>query len=151
MTVALVVRRTIRASAARLFEAWTAPELLVSWWGPKGVRCSHAEFDPRVGGKIRIANEMPDGSTLWILGELLEVEPPSKLVYTWRTEPARAAASVDERVTVRFEARGREETEVIVVHERIVDDETRSGHATGWEGCLDGLADWSERSAVKRP
>lgn len=147
MTVSLVVRRTIRASAARLFQAWTAPELLVQWWGPKGVRCSHAEIDPRVGGRIRIANELPDGGTLWIVGEILELVPDARLVYTWRTDPPRIGAGDDERVTVRFEARGDDETEVIVIHERVADEETRSGHAAGWEGCLDGLASWSVKDA----
>ena len=149
MTISLVVRRTIRASPTRLFEAWTTPELLVQWWGPKGVRCSHAEIDLRVGGQLRIANELPDGRTLWILGELLELVPGVRLVYTWRTEPARPEAGVEERVTVRFEARGDDETEVIVVHERIADEQTRSGHALGWEGCLAGLDTWSARGCVR--
>lgn len=136
MTLSLVVRRTIRASRASVFEAWISPAQLLQWWGPREVRCSHAEVDPRVGGKLRIGNELPDGRTLWILGEFLEFVPSERLVYTWRTEPASAGASVGERVTVRFEALGEVVTEVIVIHERIADDALRAGHAIGWEGCL---------------
>jgi uncharacterized protein YndB with AHSA1/START domain len=138
MTLSLIVRRTIPASRARLFQAWITPAQLLRWWGPKGVRCSHAEVDARVGGALRIGNLLPDGSTLWILGEFLEVTPFERVVYTWHTEPALAGAG-DERVTVRFEARGEDETEVIVIHERIGDEARRAGHGLGWEGCLDGL------------
>lgn len=139
MTLSLIVRRKIRASRVRLFEAWTTPAQLLQWWGPKGVRCTHAEVDARVGGKLRIANELPDGNTLWILGEFLEVVPAERLVYTWRTEPG--ASADEERVTVRFELCGAsdDETEVIVVHERVIDEPRRTSHADGWAGCLDGL------------
>lgn len=138
-TLHLIVRRTIKARPARLFEAWTNAAQLSQWWGPKGVRCSHAEIDARVGGKYRIGNEMPDGQVVWIEGELLQFEPPVRLVYTWNVTQQDASIAQGEIVTVRFEARG-DETEVIVVHERIADVKVRDTHAIGWEGCLAGLA-----------
>lgn len=133
--LALIVRRTIRARVERVFDAWTRPEHLVQWWGPKPVRCSGAEVDLRVGGRYRIANQFPDGKVLWIVGEFELVEPPNKLVYSWSLEPG---APSTERVTVRFEPRDGA-TEVIVVHERIGSAAVRATHAQGWEGCFDGL------------
>lgn len=132
----LIVRRRIRANPERLFAAWTTASELAAWWGPKGVRCTHAEVDARVGGRYRIANALPDGQVLWISGEFLAVVPHSKLVFTWKLEPGESDQEV---VTVRFEAQG-EGTEVIVVHERIDNDAKRNEHRQGWEGCLDGLA-----------
>ena len=99
--IALVTRRTIRATAARLFEAWTQPDQIRRWWGPRPVTCSGAEIDLRVGGRYRIANLLPDGKTLIIEGEFQVIEAPHRLVYTWRAGDDRAS-----RVTVRFEARG---------------------------------------------
>ncbi len=61
-TPPLVVRRTIKAGPERVFEAWTRPELLLAWWGPRPVRCSGAEVDLRVGGRYRIDNQLPDGA-----------------------------------------------------------------------------------------
>ena len=131
--IVLVTRRTIRASAARLFEAWTQPDQLRAWWGPRPVTCSGAEIDLRVGGRYRIANELPDGKTLTIEGEFQVIDAPHKLVYTWR-----AGDDQHSRVTVLFEARG-EATEVIVVHEQIPSETLRDSHEDGWSGCLDGL------------
>jgi uncharacterized protein YndB with AHSA1/START domain len=131
--IVLVTRRTIRASAARLFEAWTQPDQLRVWWGPRPVTCSGAEIDLRVGGRYRIANALADGKTLIIEGQFQVIEPPHRLVYTWCAGDDRAS-----RVTVRFEPRG-EATDVVVVHEQIPDESTRDSHEGGWNGCLDGL------------
>ena len=137
-TLALVVRRTIQASAARVFAAWTQPEQLQRWWGPRPVTCSAAELDVRVGGVYRIANRFPDGSVLWISGTFEVVEPPHRLVYSWEVEREGTPSPERSRVTVRFEPRDRA-TEVIVVHERIDSEETRADHEQGWQGCLESL------------
>lgn len=134
-TVNLIVRRTIRAPAERLFAAWTNPAQLMKWWGPRSVTCPQAEVDLRVGGRYRIANRFPDGRTVWIAGAFEQIAPPHRLVYTWAIEPGSGSP---ERVTIRFEPRDGA-TEVIVLHERIGTAVRRDEHAQGWEGCLDGL------------
>jgi uncharacterized protein YndB with AHSA1/START domain len=139
----LIVRRTIRAGAARLFEAWTQPGQLKQWWGPESVQCIDAQVDLRVGGRYRIANQFPDGKILWIAGDFEVIEAPHRLVYTWALEPASGAP---ERVTVRFVAQGRA-TEVIVTHEGIASAPVRDRHERGWQGCLDGLASYLQDGA----
>jgi uncharacterized protein YndB with AHSA1/START domain len=143
VTAVLIVRKSIRASPERVFDAWTQPEHLKLWWGPKSVECIDAEVDLRVGGGYRIANQFPDGKILWISGEFETIERPHRLVYTWRVGLEAAA----ERVTVTFEARG-EKTEVIVMHERIPTQAMRDMHEQGWVGCLDGLVDYLEGAQV---
>jgi uncharacterized protein YndB with AHSA1/START domain len=138
-TARLVVRRVVHAAPARVFEAWTEPAHLRKWWGPGAVVCVDAEVDLRVGGRYRIANRFPDGRVVWIVGEFERVVPPRELVYTWRLEETESAGF--ERVTVRFEPRDGA-TEVIVVHERIPDATIRDLHEHGWNGCLDGLAEY---------
>jgi uncharacterized protein YndB with AHSA1/START domain len=80
----LVVRRTINATARRLFEAWTRPEQLRSWWGPRPVRCVDAQVDLRVGGRYRIVNEIPNGVDIVIAAV-------SKGLPVHAREPRRAA------------------------------------------------------------
>ncbi|MBI3993189.1 MAG: SRPBCC domain-containing protein [Candidatus Lambdaproteobacteria bacterium] len=138
--VSLRLRRTIRASAERLFAAWTEPEQLKRWWGPQGVVCPEAQIDLRVGGGYRIANRFADGRVVWIVGEFKQVAPPRELVYTWRLEPP-SAESDDTQVTVRFEPRG-EFTEVSVMHERFTSRAFRDSTQLGWRDCLRRLADY---------
>ena len=78
----LVVRRTINASAERLFAAWTEPEHFKIWWGPREVVCAGVEIDLRVSGDYRIGNRRPDGSIVWIHGEFERIEAPHYLVFT---------------------------------------------------------------------
>lgn len=136
----LMIRRTVRAAPERLFAAWTEPAHLLRWWGPAHVRCAGAEVDLRVGGQWRIGNRLPDGALLWIVGVFEVIEPPTRLVYSWRLEPG---PDTQERVTVRFEPRGTD-TEVVIVHERIATEPVRADHKMGWLGCLDGLVAWLE-------
>src|SRR6187200_1903186 len=116
-SLALVVRRMINAPPERVFDAWTRPEHLRQWWGPRPVTCSEATVDLRAGGAYRIGNLLPDGNVVWISGEFEVVDPPSRLVYSWLVE-GKNVPEDRSLVTVRFESRDGG-TEVIVVHERI--------------------------------
>jgi uncharacterized protein YndB with AHSA1/START domain len=102
------------------------------------VTCSAAEMDVRVGGAYRIANQLPDGSVLWISGIFEVVERPHRLVYTWEVEREASFSPERSRVVVRFEPHA-VGTEVIVVHERIDSEETCADHERGWKGCLENL------------
>ncbi len=131
----LEVRRVVHASVVRVFEAWTEPRHLRIWWGPRDVRCLDASVDLRVGGTYRIVNGMSDGAQVTIFGEFRVVEPPTRLVYTWRSGPDSPAS---ELVTVTFRPLGRD-TEVTVIHDFISGPALRDGHMKGWIGCIEGL------------
>lgn len=132
-TLDLVVRRSVRASPEAVFAAWTDAEALRQWWGPEGVPCAGAEVDLRVGGAYRIGNTMPDGRVVWITGAFERIDPPRELVFTWHVDGGAA-----ERVSVRLTPQG-DETDVVVVHQKIVDAASRTSHESGWVGCLAGL------------
>ncbi len=136
--LSLVVRRRIGAAAVDVFAAWTQPEHLMRWWGPRDVQCVEASIDLRVGGRYRIGNRFSDGRMLWIVGEFESISPPHELVYSWCTE---TDVQPSERVTVSFEPHGAE-TEVVVIHELILAAATRDGHEAGWQDCLDGLGNF---------
>lgn len=134
----LRILRLVPASPEKVFSAWTDPEALLQWWGPKGVRCSAAEIELRVGGAYRIANELPDGSTLWISGEFEVIERPHLLVYSWTVENA---LPVTECVSVRFSEHA-SGTQIDLTHEQIATEVLRDQHQQGWIGCLDGLTNF---------
>ncbi len=138
----LEVRRTIPATAERLFDAWTDPDQLLAWWGPEGVRCSEAVVELRIGGRLRLGNELPNGQVVFIEGEFVEIDRPRKLVYTWSID---SESPFSELVTVLFVQKDDDSTEVVISHERIRDEESRTQHGVGWAGCMDGLAELVSR------
>jgi len=111
--ITLLVRRVIQADVQRVFDAWTRPELLVKWWGPRPVTCREAKVDLQVGGAYRIGNLLPDGSVLFIFGEFEVVEPPRRLIYTWRIDQRSRPEAEESRVTVRFEPKGGQPSELV--------------------------------------
>ena len=55
-TAAVVVRRTIDASAEDLFDAWLDPAALAQWMRPGTIKqLRGAQVDPRVGGDYEIS------------------------------------------------------------------------------------------------
>jgi uncharacterized protein YndB with AHSA1/START domain len=80
----LVVTRTFNGPARIVFEAWTKPELMKLWWAPKssGFPMLSCEMDVRVGGGYRLEFGRDAANTMAFFGKYVEVEPPSRLVWT---------------------------------------------------------------------
>jgi uncharacterized protein YndB with AHSA1/START domain len=133
----LEVSRLIHASQDRVFAAWTDPSQIVQWWGAGGVVCTEAEMDLVVGGTYRIANQGPDGSTMWITGTFNLVDRPRELAYTWAMEPIDPDTDYS-LVEVSF-AEADDGTLVTVAQSQIASPEAREIHLQGWIGCLEGL------------
>ena len=126
----LRLARSLPASRPEVFRALTDPVQLAQWWGPHGFSCPSVEFDPKVGGAYRIAMQPPDGEIFYLSGELLEVDAPARLAYTFVWDPA----TPDDRetvVTLALEERG-EQTEVLFEQGEFATEERLSLHEAGW-------------------
>ena len=135
--VALRLTRTLAAPPHKVFRAWTDPQALKRWSAPGDMTTPLAEVDLRVGGRYRIHMLAPDGTVHKVSGVYRLVEPPAKLVYTWRWEEKPEEG--DTLVTVEFHDRGGR-TEVVLTHERFPNVAVRDRHESGWAGCLAKLA-----------
>ena len=84
----IVIERTFEGPPQIVFDAWTRPELVARWWAPasRGVSIVGCDADVRVGGRYRYHLRHARGDVAFS-GEYLEVEPPSRLVYTQVLEP----------------------------------------------------------------
>src|SRR5436190_8252782 len=58
----LVLTRVFDAPREVVFRAWTDPERLAQWWGPRGFTNPRCEWDARPGGAIRVDMKGPDGT-----------------------------------------------------------------------------------------
>jgi uncharacterized protein YndB with AHSA1/START domain len=130
------LRRTLSFPPERVWRALTDPAALAAWFWPERF-ATVAEVDLRVGGRYRIDGP---GVGMAVAGEYVAVEPPSRLVFTWRWD-----GEADETtVTVELAPDGTG-TEITIVHAGFVDDAGRDNHAKGWSDCLDRLPAWLAR------
>lgn len=78
----IVTHRFVKAPPALVFAAWTTPEHLVHWMGPRELPMVRCEVDLRVGGGYRYVHRAPDGQEFGFGGSYLEIDPPRRLVCT---------------------------------------------------------------------
>lgn len=77
----IVIARVFDAPRERVFDAWTNPEHLPHWFGPKGFTLTTHEIDVRVGGRWRFAFFGPDGTKWDSRMVFLEVTRPELLIF----------------------------------------------------------------------
>lgn len=140
----LVLSRLIAAPPAKVYRAWTEPELLMQWFAPQPWTTSHAELDVRPGGVSLIVMRGPDGNEFANRGVYLAVVPNEFLVftdaYTTAWEPSSkpfmtvVLTFADEAGGTRYTAR--------VLHWTVADREAheKRGFHEGWGRCTDQLA-----------
>jgi len=78
----LVITRIFDAPREIVFKAWTEPERLERWWGPKGFTNPVCEVDVRPGGAIRIHMRGPDGVVYPMTGVFRDIVEPERLVFS---------------------------------------------------------------------
>ncbi len=135
-------RRFVKAPTELVFAAWTTPEHLRRWWGPREFELVVCAVDLRVGGGYRMVHRAPDGQEFAFHGDYLEIEPPHRLVSTFVYEGAPDASAVETLVLEDVDG-----GTLMTGHSRYDTIEARDMHiANGMEGgmtdsCLrlDGL------------
>ena len=125
-----VLQHEIRIDARpeTVFQYFTDPTRMIEWKGRS------ATLDPRPGGAYRV--EINDVAT--VSGEYLEVEPPSRVVFTWGWEgnPVEPGSTTVE-VELVPDGQG---TLVRLTHRGLPPGE-RDAHRTGWTHYLGRLAE----------
>lgn len=76
-----VISRLLNAPREAVWKAWTEPEKMARWFGPKGVKTRSLRLELKPGGVYHYALETPDGKEMWGRWMLREVTPPSRLVF----------------------------------------------------------------------
>jgi uncharacterized protein YndB with AHSA1/START domain len=102
----ITITRVFDAPRALVFKAWTDAGMLAQWWGPKGFTNPVCEIDARVGGAIRIHMRSPDGGIYPMKGEIREMVPPERLVFTNLAVDAAGNAMTAGLTTVTFAEEG---------------------------------------------
>lgn len=99
----LHLTRVYDAPVAAVWDAWTDPEQVAQWWGPRGFTITTHSKDLRPGGHWRYTMHGPDGVDYANVTNYLEVEKHKKLVYDHGGNDERKPLF---RVTVLFSESG---------------------------------------------
>jgi uncharacterized protein YndB with AHSA1/START domain len=101
----IVLSRLLDAPRELVFAAWTDPEQVVQWWGPRGFTTTSHEMSVTPGGVWRFVMHGPDGRDYKNKIIFTEVVKPERLVYRHAGEGEHE--DVRFHVTVTFQAQGR--------------------------------------------
>ena len=148
----MVITRVFDAPRALVWKAWTDPQYVMQWWGPKGFTAPVCKIDFRVGGKFLCCMRSPDGQEGWNGGEYYEIVPHEKIVYSMyfadsngnKVDPAELGieheAIEDARDVVIFEDYGNGQTKLTLIGNESMEDAKSSGQAEGWNEMLEKIA-----------
>ena len=147
---AIVSEIQIAAPPDRVFKALMDPKALMRWFNsPECPVVKFWQMDARHGGRYRYATEkgtivVNNVSEFECHGEILEIDPPHLLVYSWI---ANWHDDKSRRTVVRWElspnAGG---TRVRVTHSGLAEETVaRKDYGGGWPGVLENLKTFTEK------
>lgn len=152
-----VISRTFDAPRELMWKAWTEPERIAKWLGPKGSTLRVGKMDFRVGGTYHYSFRFEE-QEMWGKSYYREIVRPERLVYvnTFSDEkgglgrhPLAPDWPAELLTTVTFQEQGGKTTVTIewipinaTEAELAMFDNGRDSMKQGWTGALDQLTDY---------
>jgi uncharacterized protein YndB with AHSA1/START domain len=152
----LFITRIFDAPGELLWKAWTEPESVKRWWGPKNFTSPFAKIDLRVGGTYLYCMRSPEGQDFWSTGVYREIIEPKLIVCTdsFSDEEGNLVPAsyygmngdwpLELLVRVKFEALDGM-TRLTLQHTGIPEGENRELTKAGWNESLDKLEDYLDK------
>jgi uncharacterized protein YndB with AHSA1/START domain len=110
----------IQAAPQTVFSFFTDNDRWASWWG------TGSTIEPKAGGRVYIRH--PNG--IESSGEVVEVQPPTRMVFTYGFNSGKPIAPGNSRVTISLEPAG-DGTRLDLLHE-FAEPAVRDEHIQGW-------------------
>jgi len=148
----LFIERIFDAPRELLWKAWTDPQHIMRWWGPKDFTAPVAKIDFRVGGTYLFCMRSPDGQDYYSTGVYREIVPLQRIVYTdsFADEKGNVVPAthygmgqdfpLELQVTVTFEEHGNK-TRMTLRHAGIPEGKMTDDTLQGWGESFDKLAE----------
>jgi uncharacterized protein YndB with AHSA1/START domain len=131
MDTEIRIERVLPATITKVYDAWTRTDLLAQWYCPNPDLDLKVEADVRAGGAYVVAM----GPHV-VRGTYLEVEPPHRLVFSWKWD-----GTDDEPTRVEVElTEVPDGTRMLLTHTGFATAEDTANHRMGWEPEVERLA-----------
>jgi uncharacterized protein YndB with AHSA1/START domain len=131
----LSIKKTFDAPIDLVWEAWTDPEHIAHWWGPKGMSVLVVEHDFQVGGKWKYVVPMPNGAEFISEGQYSEIVEFEKIVTSANFRPMTEGVEI----RVLFKKNGaKTDFTFSVIHptEEYKQQQEKMGFYNGWGSTL---------------
>ena len=141
----LIITRVFDAPRRLVFKAWTEPDRIKEWWGPRGFTTLSCEMDQRPGGAWRVRSRSSEGKDYVSQGMFREIVEPDRLVFTYAWVDAKGKPGHETLVTVTFtEQSGKT---VLTFHQGVFESITsRDEHGEGWSSAFELLAEYQAKA-----
>jgi uncharacterized protein YndB with AHSA1/START domain len=156
-TADFVISRVFDAPRELLWKAFTEPERMKQWWGPKGSTIVASKMDLRVGGTYHGAMRDPGGRVMWAKFVYREIAAPERLVWVHSfsdeaggltRHPLSPTWPLELLTTVVFDEQPNGKTRLTLrwtpinatAEEQKTFDAAHDGMTQGWGGTFDQLA-----------
>jgi uncharacterized protein YndB with AHSA1/START domain len=127
----------VATTAEKLWQALTSGEFTRRYWYDRRI-----EAEWKVGAPVRFYDGGSDVVT--DSGEVLEVDPPHRLVYTFRPEVSDELSAMGfSRVSFTIEEH-EGMVKLTLLHDELPDEETAAGFREGWSPILSSLKTFLE-------
>lgn len=104
------INTTYNAPRELVFKAYTDPDLIPQWWGPRYLTTEVDALDARPGGQWRFLNRDSEGNVYAFHGVFHDVVAPGRIVQTFEFEGMPGHVTLD---TAVFEDLGGGKTRVV--------------------------------------
>ncbi len=143
----LTIQRTLKAPLGLVWEAWTQPEHISKWWGPKNMEVEVLEHHFKVGGAWRYKMNMPNGQEFITEGVLSEIIALERIVTTAEFKPMTEGVELQ----ILFEAKGEDTLFTFnVIHPtaEYAQQQEKMGFYNGWGSVFDNLEAFLQQATV---
>jgi glutathione S-transferase len=133
----IVMRRVMKASPDKVFDALVNPDLIRRWMCPESLTVASIENDPVPGGEFRLVMLEADGRTYPARGTYRAIDPPRKLAFSWTWE-TEAMAGIETEITIELTPAGND-TLFVMTHAGLPSEDERRSHQGGWTSAINQL------------
>ena len=143
----LTIERTLQAPIKLVWEAWSQPQHITNWWGPKGMETKVITHEFKVGGKWHYVMQMPDGQEFIAEGKYMEIEEPHKIITSANFRPMTEGVELQVWLS---EAGSQTQFTFKVIHPTVeyCQQQEAMGFYNGWGSVFDRLSQHLETAAI---
>jgi uncharacterized protein YndB with AHSA1/START domain len=138
MSNSVSLHRILKASAEKVYRAFTEPNAMAAWLPPYGFYCTVQQMNAKTGGTFRMSfTNFSTGNSHSFGGTYLELKPNEFLKYTDKFDDPNLPGEMTTTVSLRKTIAG---TEINIKQEGIPDAIPAEMCYLGWQESLEKLA-----------